>query len=133
MNLPLICCAPKDFIIDMNEKEQELQLKIAKLEAENAELKRAEYKLASMTALAWIGMVSSTWRHSIQGYAINIRDTVFLLRKRLEDEIDVDELNRRLDIIENQALQMIEIPITPPSSSNEGIVTFSINDLLLER
>ena len=51
---------------------------------ENAQThKETEKLLGARTALALMGMVSSTWRHAITGHAITIRDQVDLLRRDL--------------------------------------------------
>jgi signal transduction histidine kinase len=78
-------------------------------------------------------LVSTAWRHSIEGHAINIRNSVYLIRQRLNIGVDIEYIIRGLEIIENQAQKIIEKPITPPLSSEEGVEIVSINDLLRER
>ncbi len=101
------------------------------------ELKRTKGLVGARTALAWMGMANSTWRHSIEGSAINIRNAVGLLRRDLngviEEVADKTKITRKLDLIERNASRILEKPITPPLSSEEGVEELPINDLLQER
>ncbi|MBE9513974.1 MAG: GAF domain-containing protein, partial [Chloroflexi bacterium] len=48
------------------------------------ELKRTKGLVGARTALAWMGMASSAWRHSIEGHAINIRNAITLLHREIQ-------------------------------------------------
>jgi len=115
----------------MTERE-ELLRRISELEAANRELERTHKVLAARTALAWIGMAATTWRHSIEGDAINIRNCVTLLRRYLITQGAEDKRNELLDRIDKLANKILERPITPPLSVEEGVQGISINDLLRE-
>lgn len=101
------------------------------------ELKRTKGLVGARTALAWMGMANSAWRHAIEGYAINIRNTITLTRQDInKGDIDLAEqqkLEKRFVVIENEALKILEKPITPPLSSEEGAEIILINDLISER
>jgi signal transduction histidine kinase len=101
------------------------------------ELKETKGLVGGRTALAWMGMANSTWRHSIEGYAINIRNNATMLRRNLK-KLSIDEtaqkpLQKNLIRIETEAARILDKPITPPLSSEEGLEVVLINDLLKER
>lgn len=113
--------------------QKELEKKIAELEEEISSLKSKESLLAGRTALAWVNMISSTWRHSVEKYAITIKEQIELLRNDLQSEIDFERVDKRLILIERLANQIRQKPITPPLSSEEGLVTVDVIALLRER
>lgn len=113
--------------------QEELEKKIAELEEEISSLKRQENILAGRTALAWVGMISSTWRHAIDKHAITIREQVELLRGDLQSNIDIDKVIKRLAMIERLADQIRQKPITPPLSPEEGLLTVDVTNLIRER
>jgi len=117
----------------MSERENELEHRIAKLEAENAKLRETEQLLAGRTALAWVGMISSTWRHSIEKHAITIREQTQLIRDKIQTKFDLNDLNDRLDMLERLANQILKKPIIMPLSSEEGLELVNITDLISER
>lgn len=95
------------------------------------ELRRTKGLVGSRTALAWMGMAASTWRHSITGSAINIRNEVALLRK--SHGISPDRLEKSLSRIEESVGRILDKPITAPLSSEEGIRSVAINALIKKR
>lgn len=97
------------------------------------ELKQTKGMVGSRTALAWMGMTSSVWRHSIANYAVTIRDQISLLRRGLENQENRDSIDKRLNDIELVAKEIQELPILAPLSSEEGISSVQINDFLKER
>jgi signal transduction histidine kinase len=100
------------------------------------ELKRTKGLVGARTALAWMGMTSSTWRHGIEKRALTIREQIQLLREDLrrvcsdDNQTHVDE---RLSMIWHLAGQILEKPITPPLSAEEGVFSVSVNGLVRER
>lgn len=97
------------------------------------ELKQVKGLVGSRTALAWMGMASSTWRHSIEGKAVNIMNIAALMKKYLKTEVNLEDINSKLEMIERLARNILERPITPPLASEEGLETFNINQLLETR
>jgi GAF domain-containing protein/anti-sigma regulatory factor (Ser/Thr protein kinase) len=104
------------------------------------ELKRTKGLVGSRTALAWMGMANSAWRHSIEGHAINIRNVVTLLRQEMAaawpgqaGQPAMQKIAEKLNLIERLAVRVLEKPITPPLSSEEGVEKVMINDLICER
>ena len=101
------------------------------------ELERTKSLMVARTALAWMGMASSAWRHSIDGHALTIRETANLLQGYYKDLVLEPEVRRRIDTnvtrIISVAAKILEKPITPPLSSEEAVATVDINDLLHER
>jgi PAS domain S-box-containing protein len=93
--------------------------------------------VGASTALAWMGMASNTWRHSIEGDALSIRNNVNLLKGKLgynEPELEeVGWLKERLNHIDQLADKILERPITPPLGSEDGAEYIVINDFLSER
>jgi signal transduction histidine kinase len=97
------------------------------------ELRRTRGLVGSRTAVAWMGMINSTWRHAIEGHAVNILNAVHLLRQNLSTGVDDETVERRLRTIERLARKIQEKPITPPISSEEGVHSLCINNLVRER
>jgi len=94
---------------------------------------KTESMLAARTALAWTGMLGSTWRHTIEKHALTIREQIQLLRYDVGQLPKTDSLDKRLSMIERLANQILEKPLTPPLSAEEGVLSLPINDLLRER
>lgn len=97
------------------------------------ELMQTKDLVGARTALAWMGMVSSTWRHAIEKHAITIRDQAELLRNDLAPSLESDRVDRRLDMIQRLANQILEKPMTAPLSSDEGVESVLVNYLIIER
>jgi signal transduction histidine kinase len=97
------------------------------------ELERTKGLIGAWTAVAWMGMASSTWRHAVQGWAITIRDQIGLLRHDLRGMRVSSRTADRLSRVERLAARIIKAPITPPLAEEEGVTSFSINGLLQER
>jgi PAS domain S-box-containing protein len=101
------------------------------------ELKEVKGLVGSRTALAWMGMAYSAWRHTIEGHAINIRNVMTLLRTDLKTfDLSSEEQNqaeKRLQVIESQAWKIMEKKMTPPLSSEQGVEVILINNLIRER
>ncbi len=92
-----------------------------------------ETMLAARTALAWTGMVSSTWRHAIEKHAVTIREQIEHLRNDLAKLPKSDSIDKRLEMIERLANQILGKPVTAPLSAEEGAVSVPINKLIRER
>jgi GAF domain-containing protein/CheY-like chemotaxis protein len=96
------------------------------------ELKRTKGLVGARTAVAWMGMVSSAWRHTIEGHAITIREEIQQLRSDLPQQA-LDKIEGRLAKMERLTKMILDKPITPPLSEEEGVESVSINELLQER
>jgi GAF domain-containing protein len=95
------------------------------------EIERTKDLMAARTAMAWIGMVSSVWRHSIGNQAVTVRDNVPLIRRELEKRTPNQAfVLERLDAITRSAEQILEKPITPPLSSQEGVTSVRTNEFV---
>ncbi len=90
-------------------------------------------QLAARTALAWTGMLGSTWRHAVEKHALTIREEIQLVGLGMAEKSNSDVIRRRLEKIERLANQILEKPITPPLSAEEGVHSLPINDFLCER
>jgi GAF domain-containing protein/ActR/RegA family two-component response regulator len=97
------------------------------------ELQRTEVLVGSRTALAWMGMISNTWRHAIEGYAGSIVNHIQMLHRELDAGAGSEAVRKRLTVIEQSARKIQEKPITPPISSEEGVESVSANVLIQER
>jgi PAS domain S-box-containing protein len=97
------------------------------------ELKLTKGLMSARTALAWTGMVGSTWRHAIEKHAITIREQIELLRDDLAISYRPDSIIKRLDMIERLANKILEKPITPPLSAEEVAHSIPLNELIQER
>lgn len=118
----------------VNQRTRELAGLYEELRKTYQDLSTTKDQLASRTTLAWFGMISSTWRHAIQKYALTIKDQVGLLRMQIDGEAEKPgSAQERLDMIERLANQIIQKPITPPLSSEEGVVSLTVSELVRER
>jgi len=106
------------------------------------ELRNAQGLLAARTALAWMGIASSTWRHEINKYAATISDDIWLIRKKLPLRITkllrpvmrkVQDIEEYLHRIEKLLKLIREIPINAPLSAEEGVESLEVNALIQER
>jgi GAF domain-containing protein len=100
------------------------------------ELRKTKSMVGARTALMWMGMASSAWRHSIEGCAVNIRNAIALLRLETSPhpgESAWQGVQDTLDQIDGQARLILDKPITPPLSPEKGVDVFTINDLVRER
>jgi PAS domain S-box-containing protein len=96
------------------------------------ELRETKGLVGSRTALAWTGMMSSTWRHTIEMDAITIREEVQLLRSEFARSPEPPRMAERLAKIERMANRILEKRITPPLSVEEAY-SVSINALIQDR
>ncbi len=100
------------------------------------ELVKTKGRVGSRTALAWMGMLSSFWRHDIEQDAVVIRDAAkMLLSKDTQEQLDPktrDAINLKLDMIHRKAKHIMDSPTTPPLSA-EDVGPVTINNLLRER
>ncbi|KAA3657161.1 MAG: GAF domain-containing protein [Chloroflexi bacterium] len=108
-----------------------------KLENTYEELENTKGLVGSSTALAWMGMASNTWRHSIEGDALSIRFNIELLQSRanlfISDPTSLAEVKKRLEKVHELANKILARPITPPLGSEEGVEEVIVNDFLTER
>jgi len=100
------------------------------------ELKHSKGIIGTRTALAWMGMASSTWRHTIDKHAMTIREQAHFLRQdwaQASTSRQGTKVSRRVDTIERLATQILEKPITPPLSTEAGLEPVSLSALISER
>ena len=92
------------------------------------ELRETRGMVGARTALAWMGMASSTWRHSIVSNAQTIRDRLKLLSMDLKNSAIIDGgIESCIQTIDRKALEILEKPITLPLSAEEGIEFVNVN------
>ncbi|HKQ93365.1 MAG TPA: GAF domain-containing protein [Blastocatellia bacterium] len=131
------------------DKEDQVALEsladIAAIAVENArqyeELKRTHEKLIetrarveASTTLAWLGMTNNAWRHIIAGQAAEIRNRTTLIREIMKNgDSPRERIAEHLQLIELLTKSILEKPITPPLTSEQGMTIFNINDLVIER
>ncbi|MCC6607908.1 MAG: GAF domain-containing protein [Anaerolineae bacterium] len=104
---------------------------------QHEELKRTKGLVGARTALAWMGMASNAWRHSIEGDAVNIRNLVTSLlseiTKLVEDGVLPQRIAEDLRLIIVLSEKIFSTPITPPLRSEEGATSININHLIADR
>lgn len=78
------------------------------------ELKRAKTQVAAQTALALMGMASSTWGHATQGQAVTILGNAELLRRHVDkggmDESTRSQTLKYIDRIERVSRRILDRP-----------------------
>ncbi|NJN53754.1 MAG: GAF domain-containing protein [Anaerolineae bacterium] len=101
------------------------------------ELQETKGKVGAYMALAWMSMASNAWRHSITADAVNIRNAADMVRGSLgtavPNETHRNRIKNKLTMIHSLAERVMERPITPPLSSEDGANPIVINDLIRER
>jgi GAF domain-containing protein len=93
------------------------------------ELVRTQKQMAASAAVAWVGMVSAQWRHSLETDVTTIRDSVLLLRKAINERAE-EKIDQRLDIMERLASRVLSAPITAPLDPQKGVQSVSVSRLL---
>lgn len=108
---------------------------------ENAEqfrlYKETRELVDSSTTLAWLGMASNDWGHSVAGLANNIRGNLEMLRRRLNECVPEPGLRRPLEdkisFIDEMAEQILQKPIAALLSLDAPLEDVYINELVGER
>jgi len=132
---------PKRHVFDREDQRWlELLAAQAAIAIQNArqyeELTRTKGMVGARTALAWIGMTSAAWRHTIGNRAVTIAEQVDLLRKDLLPIVAENKYPRiyeRMSMIQHLARQINERPIISPLSAEEGALSVPLNALIRER
>ncbi|MBL8189346.1 MAG: GAF domain-containing protein [Acidobacteria bacterium] len=92
----------------------------------------ANVKVKASTDLSWTNMASGVWHHQVEGKAVTIAGEIDLLL----DDPDSNRLTKkqkmRLEKIKNLAEKVLNYKITPPISSEDGVTSISVNDLLTQ-
>ncbi len=97
------------------------------------ELKRTRGIVGARTAVAWMGMASTAWRHTIGNHATTIQDRVKLLRQDIAPNDVPDIVNEHLLTIDQLATDIRNTPITAPLSNEEGVSPIDVNEIVQER
>jgi GAF domain-containing protein len=101
------------------------------------ELRMTRWRIGARTALVWMGMVNNYYQHTIVGHGNTINSRLELIRaeerKRGPHEKVPAWVEKHLDEIADNVKKIIERPITPPLSSEEGLADLHLNDLVSER
>lgn len=118
--------------IEKARQYEELKRTYDELKHTNDELKHTKGLVGARTAVAWMGMVSATWRHTIEGHAMTIVEEIEHLRADLPQAC-YDLIDERIDKIQRLARLILEKPITPPLPEEEGVESVAVNQLLRER
>ncbi|MEJ2735585.1 MAG: GAF domain-containing protein [Anaerolineae bacterium] len=97
------------------------------------ELKRTKGLVGARTSLAWMGMVSTAWRHAVGNHAANIQLVLELIKRDLASDAPLGHMEERLKSISQAASKIQDTPITAPLQAEEGVVSVSVDVLLKER
>lgn len=89
-------------------------------------------RVVARTVQRWLGMVNSAWGHEIHKKATTIGYEIHALRRLLADG-NVAECDSHLERIARLAREISKAPMRLPLSSEEGVESVLINDLLQER
>jgi hypothetical protein len=101
--------------------------------AEEGELTKINRQIGVRTAGAWVGMETVTWKHTLRTHAATIADLVALIRYDLKQNIPIEKLEARLSAIEKVVGNIQNTTTTAPLTTEEGVSSLSINDLIHER
>jgi GAF domain-containing protein len=96
------------------------------------ELQTTKGRVGAMTAVAWMGTVVGAWRHAIGNYVTIIEDLTQLIRLDLDSKAPPSKIRERLREIDEVIQEIRMIPM-PPLSTEEGVESVLINQLLEER
>ena len=101
------------------------------------ELEDTKGKVGASTALAWMGMANSVWQHSLVRDASTIRNVATVLNSYVEKlargERLEDKIHQKLQTIIELSGKILDKPITPPLSAEEGVSHFDLNSIIRER
>jgi PAS domain S-box-containing protein len=104
------------------------------LKRTHEELMETRARVEASTTLAWLGMTNNAWRHIIAGQAAEIRNRTTLIREIMKNgDSPSERIVEHLELIEALIKSILEKPITPPLTSEQGVTIFNINDLVIER
>lgn len=98
-----------------------------------AELQQTKKMLDAQTAVAWMGIVSSAWRHTTVATASTIRDLVTLIENDFAGAGPPQKLTSYLQQIKSLVHRIQTAPITGPLASEKSAGLVPINSLLRER
>lgn len=93
----------------------------------------ANVQVQASTELSWMDMISGLWRHEIEGKAITIEAEVGEIFDDSHSKKLTKEQDKRLRKIRELAQKIQDYKITPPITSEEGVTSVSVNDMLTER
>ncbi|MEM7115392.1 MAG: GAF domain-containing protein [Chloroflexota bacterium] len=96
-----------------------------------------EYKVVTArTGLAWMGMTTNTWHHSLAGDALAIDATINSLRNQVQaltrDPAVRKKIEAKLVRVENLAEKMLQRPITPTLTETDGEIVV-VNELIRQK
>jgi GAF domain-containing protein/CheY-like chemotaxis protein len=100
------------------------------------ELRKTKGIVEGRTALAWLGMASSTSYHAIANYAATINGQIGLIKGDLGESLDEPQnegLKEQLSVIERNAQRIQAKSFILPLSSEEGLEIVPLNELIYER
>lgn len=101
------------------------------------ELKVTRWRIGARTALVWMGMVGNHYQHTIDGHANTINAILDVIKAEEKQKSPAEKLpdwvEEHLSNIRKNATKIVERPITPPLSSEEGITEVDINHFISER
>jgi PAS domain S-box-containing protein len=86
-----------------------------------SELRRMKGLVGTRTAMAFMGLMSAVWRHSIEMDATTIRDASMLLRKRILSGGPPQELQELIDRVIRCAEAIIERRPLPPLTGDDEL------------
>jgi two-component system, NtrC family, sensor kinase len=116
----------------MSGTEEEIKRRLSELEAENATLRESKDLLSARTTLAWMGMESSAWRHSILSQIAAIRNYVAIIQRLLKTEFNPSDIDLLMKEIDGIAEKISEYPFIPPLAPEDGLEKINISDLIRE-
>lgn len=96
-------------------------------------LDKTKVMLGARQALAWMGMVSSTFRHSLEINAQTIVDNLDLINDKAAVLNLGGTFQEQIELIRRVANDVRQMPITAPLLEEEGVEPFSLSELLRER
>ncbi len=96
------------------------------------ELDVTKGRVGAMTAVAWMGLVVSAWRHAIGNNIAVVDDLVRLIRTDIANKVSLPQIIERLNDITEVVDEIKKIPM-PPLSAEEGVESVAVNQLIAER
>lgn len=100
------------------------------------ELNQTKSQVGWSAALAWMGMNSNIWLHTVNSKTLTIREQSDLLRRDLGRELTPRRVSRvkdRVEMIERLAGEIVAEPIIPFLEAEEGVSSVSVNQAVRER
>jgi PAS domain S-box-containing protein len=105
-------------------------LQIASHTAAALQILETRALVGQRTAVAWMGIMSAIWRHTVQGHAIAIRDRALLAAQDATPTGAGERLVADLRAIASEAEKIVQAPTTAPLKDRRSLDRVRLDDII---